>query len=251
MKAKTGVLALVVLTLSAAVWVGAGMPEAGWVVMLAPLLATALVFRRVPTVSLGIVGVLLGLAWVSMFAYVGREEDPLGMLGMVLGFGGIVVGAGIGHIKRRDPTWVRDGSVATIGLAMSLGFVGLLLGGFIPALLQQSTPDMDVDVIVAAALGGGVGWCVGARVAWVRTRDAILPGVAQRWSLYVMALTIAILGTVVSLGVRSGVGGPSFDGVSRHDAGLPIAAAVVLVDTALAVVTVLAAAMRRRITVDA
>ena len=219
-----------------------------WVPILAPLFATALVFRRVPAVSLGVLGGLVGLAAVSVASIFGWVEEPTTLL---LGMGGgvalgIAVGIGVDHAKRRDPRWVRDSSVLTIGPAITLGVIGLIVGSFIPALLQESPPDMDPDLLVAAALGGGIGWCAGAVIGWQRAGDATLPSVAQRRSLYAMAVSFALLGTVVAFVIRNGPGGPSFDGVRDDDPRLRSAAALVCVDTALSVATVLAVAKRRK-----
>ena len=177
----------------------------------------------------------------SIFNWV--EEPTTLLLGMGGGIAlGIAVGIGIAHAKRRDSRWVRDGSVVAIGPAMTLGVIGLIVGSFIPALLQGSPPDMDPDLLVAAALGGGIGWCAGAVIGWQRAGDATLPSVAQRRFLYAMAFTFALLGIVVAIVIRNG---PSFDGVRADDPRLRSAVALVCVDTALSVATVLAVAKRR------
>ena len=113
-----------------------------WVPIVAPLVATALVFRRVPAFSLGILGGLVGLAGVSALSIFGWVEEPTTLLlGMGAGVAlGIAVGIGIDHAKRRDPRWVRDSSVVTIGTAITLGVIGLIVGSFFPALLQGSRP---------------------------------------------------------------------------------------------------------------
>jgi hypothetical protein len=219
-----------------------------WVPILAPLFATALVFRRVHAFSLGILGGVVGLAAVSVVSMFGWVEEPTTLLlGMGVGVAlGIAVGISIDDAKRRDSRWVRDRSVVAIAPAITLGVVGLIVGGFIPALLQGSPPDMDPDVLVAAALGGGIGWCAGAVIGWQRAGEAVRPSVTQRRSLYAMAFTFAFLGIVVAIVIRNGAGGPSFDSVRDDDPRLRSAAALVCVDTALSVATVRAVAKRRQ-----
>ena len=210
--------------------------------LLASLITTALVFRRVPAFTLAIVGGLIGLAAAVAVPLINASSWPASLL---LVPGGIIVGAVRGCViavtKRTAPMWVRDASTGMIGPAIALGTIGLVLGGF------AGGADMSPDVLVSAAIGGGVGWSMGAAIGWERTRDVPAPGTAQRWFLGLLAVTVAILGALIATTVGRGLGGPSFDGVSPRDPGFAIAAAVLAFDTGLAVLTIVAVIYRSSI----
>ncbi len=220
----------------------------GWALLLAWLIAMALVFRRVPAFSLAIVGGLVGLAAAVALSLVNVSSGPASLL---LVPGGIIVGAFVGWViailKVGAPTWVRDASTGTIGPAIFLGSIGLVIGGFAPSLIRESRPDMNPDLLVAAAIAGGAGWSTGAAIGWMRTRDVPPPGTAQRWFLGVLAATIALFGAMIATTLARGLGGPSFDEISPRDPGFAKAAAVAALDTGLAVLTIVAVIYRSSI----
>ena len=223
-----------------------------WVPVVAPLLAIAAVFRRVPALSVGIAGGLVGLA-ITAAAFV--VDDRLGQWlmieGPLIGIGlGVVVGAAIGHATSRNSGMVRDGSLLTVGLAMAFGSLGLIIGGFTPAIVHGAPPDMDIDVIVAATIGGSIGWILGAVIGWVRTADASPPREGQRWVLHLMALTIAFFGFVIGASITSARFGPMIDEIEPGDPRLAPTAAIVYAATALAVLTLVAVAERGRLRRD-
>ncbi|MGZ5317818.1 MAG: hypothetical protein ACXWFT_05295 [Actinomycetota bacterium] len=219
-----------------------------WIVLIAPTVAFSLVFWRVKAVRYAIVGTMAGLIVVSLTMPLGGNAEAFGLtigIGLV---GGALLGAVIGALldpsERRTP---RDASVRTIGPAMLGGIVGALIGGFAPAILDASAPDLNVSIILAVAVGGGLGWALAAVVGWVSSRGAPAPSTGQRWIVAIAAMSIVPLGAGVVMSIQARAFGPSIDELSRWDRSLlPFAEAAFAIDTALAVVTLIAVALRTK-----
>ncbi|MGZ5344488.1 MAG: hypothetical protein ACXWF5_07310 [Actinomycetota bacterium] len=218
-----------------------------WIVLIAPTVAFSLVFWRVKAVRYAIVGTMAGLV-VSLTMPLGGNAEAFGLtigIGLV---GGALLGAVIGALldpsERRTP---RDASVRTIGPAMLGGIVGALIGGFAPAIIDASAPDLNVSIILAVAVGGGLGWALAAVVGWVSSRGAPAPSTGQRWIVAIAAMSIVPLGAGVVMSIQARAFGPSIDELSRWDRSLlPFAEAAFAIDTALAVVTLIAVALRTK-----
>ena len=125
------------------------------------------------------------------------------------------------------------------------GIVGALIGGFAPAILDASAPDLTVSIILAVAVGGGLGWALAAVVGWVSSRGAPAPSTGQRWIVAIAAASIVPLGVGIVMSIEARDFGPSIDELSRSDRSLlPFAEAAFAIDTALAVFTLIAVALR-------
>jgi hypothetical protein len=217
-----------------------------WIVLIAPTVAFSLVFWRVKAVRYAIVGTMAGLIVVSLTLPLGGNAEAFGLtigIGLV---GGALFGAVIGGVL--DPSEGRprrDASVRTVGPAMLGGIVGALIGGFAPAILDASAPDLTVSIILAVAVGGGLGWALAAVVGWVSSRGAPAPSTRQRWIVAIAAASIVPLGVGLVMSIEARAFGPSIDELSRSDRSLlPLAEAAFAIDTALAVLTLIAVAFR-------
>ena len=220
----------------------------GWIVLIAPTVAFSLVFWRVKAVRYAIVGTMAGLIVVSLTMPFGGSAETFGL---TIGFGlvggalfGALIGALLDPSEGRTP---RDASVRTVGPAMLGGIVGALIGGFAPAILDSSAPDLNVSIILAVAVGGGLGWALAAVVGWVSSRGAPAPSTRQRWIVAVAAVSIVPWGIGIVMSIEARSFGPSIDELSRSDRSLlPLAEAAFAIDTALAVVTLIAVALRTK-----
>jgi hypothetical protein len=220
----------------------------GWIVVIAPTVAFSLVFWKVKAVRFAIVGTTAGFIVVSLTMPLGTDAEALGLnigAGLV---GGALLGAVIGALldpsEGRTP---RDASVRTVGPAMLGGIVGALIGGFSPAILDASAPDLTVSIILAVAVGGGLGWALAAVVGWVSSRGAPAPSTGQRWIVAIAAVSIVPLGVGIVMSIEARAFGPSIDELSRSDRSLlPVAEAAFAIDTALAVFTLIAVALRTK-----
>ena len=218
----------------------------GWIVLIAPTVAFSLVFWRVKAVRYAIVGTMAGLIVVSLTMPLGGRAEAFGLtigIGLV---GGALFGAVIGGLldpsEGRPP---RDASVRTVGPAMAGGIVGALIGGFAPAILDAAAPDLTVSIILAVAVGGGLGWALAAVVGWVSSRGAPAPSTRQRWIVAIAAASIVANGVGLVMSIEARAFGPSIDELSRSDRSLlPFAEAAFAIDTALAVLTLIAVAFR-------
>jgi len=211
------------------------------------LLAMPLLFRQVPVISLAMVGAFVGFVAISLTMPLGSNAEQLGA-NVALGvLGGAVFGAFLGAaVARWQPrTTPRDGSVTVVGYAAGLGLMGALVGGFAPSVLARQPPDLDVAVILLVAVGGGLGWSTGAVIGWWSARSALPPGRTQRWVLGVAAASIASMGAAIVASIQQRSFGPSIDGMSRWDRQhLALTAALYCLDTTIAVLTLVAVAVR-------
>jgi hypothetical protein len=211
------------------------------------LLAMPLLFRRVPVVSLAMVGAFVGFVAISLTMPLGSNAEQLGAnvaLGLLGGaaLGAILGAAGGGWHPRATP---RDASVTVVGYAVGLGLMGALVGGFAPSVLARQPPDLTVAVILLVAVGGGVGWSIGALIGWWSARSAPPPGRTQRWVLGVAAAGIALMGAAIVASIQERSFGPSIDGMSRWERQhLAITAALYCLDTTIVVLTLVAVAVR-------
>ena len=210
------------------------------------LLAIPLLLRRVAAASLAMVGAFLGFLLVLSAPPFGGNADLFGPNIVVGVVGGAVVGALLGAIggRHRD-AGPRDASETIVGWALGLGLVGLVVGGFAPGVLEGTPPDLTVSVLLAVAVGGGLGWSVGATIGWRRARSAPPPGQLQRWILISAAASVALFGACIVALIQARDFGPPIDSMTRQQVRqLPLIAALYCVDTAIAVMTLGAVAVR-------
>jgi hypothetical protein len=216
-----------------------------WVPIVA-LLAIPLLFRRVLVVSCASVGTFIGFVAIVATMPLGSDAEQLGANAAAGLAGGAAVGALVGLVLGlfRRGSQPRDASVIVVGWALGLGVLGALVGGFGPSLFGGS-PDLSVPVLGTIAVGGGIGWAVGAAIGWRMARDAPSPGRFQRWILAVAAVAIALFGAGIIATIQSHAFGPSIDEMTRSERNsLPLIAALYCVDVALAVSTLIAVAAR-------
>jgi hypothetical protein len=216
-----------------------------WVPIVA-MLAIPLLLWRVLPLGLAILGAFVGFVLTLLEPPLGRDAEQFGpnlAVGLV---GGAIVGAVVGGLIRilRPPDRPRDASAAVVGWAVGLGVIGALVGGFAPN-FRGGSPDLNVEVLGSVAVGGGVGWSVGAIVGRWFARSAPPPGAGQRWLLAIGAAGIAIIGAGIVVSIPAHAFGPSIDEVSRFDRQqLPFIAALYCIDTTIAVLTLVAVAVR-------
>jgi hypothetical protein len=217
-----------------------------WIVLIAPAIAFGLVFRRVKAVGFAVVGTMVGFIVVMMTMPLGTNAEQLGVNVAVGLVGGALLGGVIGALldpsEDRPP---RDASVRTVRAAMLGGVAGAIVAGVLPAILDASAPDLTVSIILAVAVGGGLGWALAAVVGWVSSRGAPAPSTRQRWIVAIAAASIVPLGIGIVMSIEARAFGPSIDELSRSDRSLlPLAEAAFAIDTALAVFTLIAVALR-------
>jgi len=216
-------------------------------VPIASLLAMPLLFRRIPVVSLAMVGAFVGFVAISLTMPLGSNAEQLGAnvaLGLVGGaaIGALLGAAVVGWHRRTTPV---DASVTVVGYAVGAGLIGALVGGFAPSILARQPPDLNVAVILLVAVGGGLGWSIGAVTGWWAARSAPPPERTQRWVLSVAAAGIALTGASIVASIQDRSFGPSIDGMSRWDRQhLALIAALYCLNTAIAVLTLVAVAVR-------
>jgi MFS family permease len=214
-----------------------------WVPLVA-VLAVPIVLRRLPVVSGALIGAFCGGVVISMTMPLGSNAEQLGAnVAAGLG-GGAVVGALVGLVIGLLRPRPRDASVIVVGWALGLGVLGALLGGFGPSVLD-GPPDLEVGVLGTIAVGGGIGWSIGAAIGWRLARDAPPPQRVQRWILAVAAVSVALFGAGIVATIQSRAFGPSIDSMTRAERNsLPMIAALYCIDVALAVSTMAAVAAR-------
>jgi hypothetical protein len=125
------------------------------------------------------------------------------------------------------------------------GFAGLVVGGFGVDLIRLRRPDFELDSLLAAAIGAGVGWVVGAVVTWrvARRRRAASRGDI---ALFVAGTAIVLfLGTWAAETVRSLSFGPMIDEPIPDRHLIPTVAKAFMLDAALAALTFLVLALTR------
>jgi hypothetical protein len=221
----------------------------GWVVPIWFVAVLGLVLRRVPWLGLAIVGAFAGYVFVSIAPPVGRNAEQFGAnvaVGLIVG---ALIGALIGAILRSKPPTMperrRDRSMTVIGVAVASGAAGAVILGFGVALLREIPPDLDLITMGAAFAGGGLGWVVGALVSWHATQGTDPPGWSDRSILLSAVLPIAILGVMLASSVRSAEFGPMIDGIGPRNRLLGPLGALVWIDTAIGIITVVVVALRR------
>ena len=216
-----------------------------WVPFVA-LLAIPLLFRHVLAVSLAMAGAFVGFVLISASMPLGSSAEDLGANVAAGLLGGAALGGILGAAlaaRRHEP---YDASVTVVGYAIGLGLLGVAVGGLGPSVLTGASPDLSVALLLTIAVGGGLGWSLGAVIGWRATPDAPSPGRAQRWILGVAAASVALFGAVVAASIQARAFGPSIDGLSRWDRHqLPLVAALYCIDTVLVVLTLVAVAVRR------
>ena len=215
-----------------------------WVPFVA-LLAIPFLFRRIPVVSGALVGAFVGFVVIMATMPLGSDAEQLGSnlaAGLVGGaLVGALVGLVFGVLRPRPP---RDVSVTVVGCALGLGVLGALVGGFGPSVFG-APPDLNVATLGTIAVGGGIGWALGAAIGWRIARGAQAPDRIQRWILLVAAVSMALFGASVVAGIQAQSFGPSIDGMTRAERdALPLVAALYCIDVVLAVSTLVAVAAR-------
>lgn len=214
-----------------------------WVPFVA-LLAIPLALRRTLPLCLALVGSFVGMVFVTLAPPLGRNAEQFGA-NLALGLaGGAVAGAMIGlliqSVRTAPP---RDASTIVLGWAIALGIAGAVIGGFGPSVVG-GPPDLNIDVLFSIAIGGGLGWAVGARVGWRRAREAPTDAL-QRSLLVIVAIAIVLMGASIVMTILGRQFGPSIDELTRHERHqLPTLAALYAIDTAIAMLTVLVLAVR-------
>ncbi len=216
-----------------------------WVPIMA-LLAIPLLFRRVLVVSLALLGAFLGFIAIGLTMPLGRDAEQLGAnvaAGLVVGAVlGALVGVVLGALRPRSQP--LDGSVTVVGCAIGLGVMGALIGGFGPS-FPGGSPDLNVSVLGTIAVGGGIGWLIGAAIGWRLARGAPSPDRVQRWILVVAAVSIAIFGATIVGAIQARAFGPSMDEMTRLERdSLPTVAALYCINAVLAASTLIAVAAR-------
>jgi hypothetical protein len=211
------------------------------------ILAVPLVFRRVPVVIGAMVGAFVGYVVILITMPLGSYAEQLGANTAFGLIGGAVTGALVGSVigvlrKRSEPL---DASVTVVGWAIGLGLLGTLVGGFGPSIISGAPPDLEVPVLGTIAVGGVIGWVIGAAIGWRLARTAPPAARTQRWILLVAAIGSALLGGQIIASIQSHAFGPPIDEMTRaqRDA-LPMIAALYCVGTTLVVSTLIAAAAR-------
>ena len=113
--------------------------------------------------------------------------------------------------RGRRSSWVP----LAIGLAIPFGVVGLLVGAFLPSLLEHGAPDFSIAVLTASTIGAGIGWFVGASIGyWVRRKSPPTSEV-QVWALRIVAVIVVLTGLWMANGVLAGGAyGPMIDGIA-------------------------------------
>jgi hypothetical protein len=218
----------------------------GWVPIFA-LLAIPILLWRVLPLGLALLGAFVGLLAVFVAPPLGRDAEQFGpnlALGLVVG---AVVGAVWGALFRvfRPSEHPRDAPATVVGWAVGLGVIGATFGGFVPGLRGGGAPDFNVEVLRTVAIGGGIGWSLGAIIGWWFGRSAPVPETWQRWWLAIGAAGIALFGAGIVASIPAHEFGPSIDEMSRWDRQqLPVIAAMYCIDTTIAVVTLVAVAVR-------
>jgi hypothetical protein len=216
-----------------------------WVPIVA-MLTVPLVFRGVPVVIGAMVGSFVGFVVISITMPLGRLAGQLGAntaAGLIGGaLTGALVGLVVGALRRRPEP--LDASVTIVGWAIGLGLLGALAGGFGPS-ISGGQPDLEVSVLGTIAVGGVIGWAIGAAVGWRLAQTAPPPARTQRWILIVAAIGVALFGGQTIATIQAHAFGPSIDEIPRADRdALPMIAAPYCVGTALVVSTLVAAAAR-------
>jgi len=125
------------------------------------------------------------------------------------------------------------------------GLVGLLFGGYGVDLVRLQRPDFHYGTMLAAAIVGGLGWCVGAVVTWriARARPS-----ASRVDVVLLVLAVAVLwlGVSSAQSLRSSSFGPMIDQQGSLDEPLlPVIGVAYLVDGIVVAITLVGLAASR------
>jgi hypothetical protein len=140
----------------------------------------------------------------------------------------------------------RSRAFITAVSASLCGLVGLLLGGYGVDLVRLQRPDFHYGTMLAAAIVGGLGWCVGAIVAW---RQANTRPSASRADVVLLVLGAALmlwLGVSTARSVRAANFGPMIDQEGSIDEPLlPVISVAYLLDGIVAAITLVGLAASR------
>ena len=150
---------------------------------------------------------------------------------------------------RDEATFPRASGVISFAVVGGLVGTGLALG---VTLWRQGEVLGDPDptrfigdnawALAWAAVGGGVGWLVGAVLGWSVTARAIPPSSAASWALRVLAMGVAVAGMLILRVI------PSAEEVGGSDTPLGYDVTpliwIVLLDTVLVVSTLLLVSRR-------
>ena len=143
----------------------------------------------------------------------------------------------------------RSRAFLTAVNASLCGLLGLLLGGYGVDLVRLQRPDFYYGTMLAAAIVGGLGWCVGAAVTW-RLASPARPS-ASRVDVVLLVLgAVAVLwlgvSTAQSISDANGNFGPMIDQEGSSDEPLlPVISVAYLVDGIVVATTLVGLAASR------
>jgi hypothetical protein len=139
----------------------------------------------------------------------------------------------------------RSRAFVTAVNASVCGLVGLLLGGYGVDLVRLQRPDFHYGTMLAAAIVGGLGWCVGAIVAWHLARARPSASRVDVVLLLLGAVAVLWLGISTAQSVRSSSFGPMIDHGSLDEPLLPVIGGAYLVDGIVVAITLVGLAASR------
>ena len=123
------------------------------------------------------------------------------------------------------------------------GLAGLSLGGYGVDLVRLHRPDFEYRTLLAAAIVGGLGWCVGALATWRLARPRPAPSRPELVLLALGAVVVLWLGLPFASSLRYAANmGPMIDGESLDDPLRPAIALAYLADVMIVAVTLSALA---------
>lgn len=219
-----------------------------WLMIIAPFVTFAVLFRRRLWLSLAIVAAPVGFIISLSSDAFGNQADRLGVYALVGFGGGALAGAFAGGLI--ELAWSgRPPDAADVAIAPAFlgGLAGMLLGGFVPALASGRPPDLTMQALLGIGVGGGLGWAAGAMIGRPRADDAPTASWFQRLLVVLAALWILAFGLSVIGALRgSGRFGPPMDHLTRGEKKLiPATTVVTAIDGVVAAWTLLTVAARR------
>lgn len=133
----------------------------------------------------------------------------------------------------------------TAVVAAICGLAGLAVGGYGVDLVFLRRPDFSLATLLAMAVMGGIGWCVGSVVAWRAARRRP-PTSRVDVALFVAGAAFVLwLGVSAVREIRAANFGPMIDDVGPHHPSLPLIATAFMVDATIAAFTLLALGLTR------
>jgi hypothetical protein len=132
----------------------------------------------------------------------------------------------------------RSRAFITAVNASLCGLAGLLLGGYGVDVVRLQRPDFHYGTMLAAAIVGGLGWCVGAVVTWRLARARPSASRVDVVLLVLGAAAVLWLGVSSAQSLRSSSFGPMIDQQGSFDKPLlSVIAAAYVVDGIVVAIT--------------